>query len=58
MRLFLVFLIVPLIEIALFVQIGGAIGVFATLKIVIITAFRHCFGPGQGASSQAASELI
>ena len=26
MRLFLLFLIVPLIEIALFVQIGGAIG--------------------------------
>ena len=38
MRLFLLFLIVPLIEIALFIQIGGAIGLFATLAIVILTA--------------------
>jgi len=38
MRLFLLFLLVPLIEIALFIQIGGFIGLFPTLAIVIITA--------------------
>ena len=38
MRLFLLFLVVPLIEIALFVQIGGAIGLPWTLAIVILTA--------------------
>jgi len=38
MRLFLLFLAVPLIEIALFVQIGGAIGLLATLAIVVVTA--------------------
>lgn len=38
MRLFLLFLIVPLIEIALFIQVGGLIGLFATLAIVILTA--------------------
>ena len=38
MRLFLLFLAVPLIEIALFVQIGGAIGLGWTLAIVILTA--------------------
>ncbi len=52
MRLFLIFLIVPLIEIALFVQIGGAIGVFATLAIVIITAFLGTvLVRGQGAQA-------
>ena len=38
MRLFLLFLIVPLIEIALFNQIGGLIGLIPTLLIVILTA--------------------
>ena len=38
MRLFLLFLIVPLIEIALFIQIGGIIGLGWTLLIVILTA--------------------
>lgn len=38
MWLFLAFLAVPLIEIALFVQIGGLIGLFPTLAIVILTA--------------------
>lgn len=38
MWLFLVFVTVPLIEIALFIQIGGAIGLFATLAIVVLTA--------------------
>ncbi len=38
MRLFLLFLLVPLIEIALFIQIGGIIGLGWTLAIVILTA--------------------
>ncbi len=38
MRLFLLFLIVPLIEIALFIQVGGIIGLWWTLLIVILTA--------------------
>lgn len=38
MWLFLAFLAVPLVEIALFVQVGGAIGLFPTLAIVILTA--------------------
>lgn len=38
MWLFIAFLAVPLIEIGLFIQIGGAIGLFPTLLIVIITA--------------------
>lgn len=38
MPLFLLFLIVPLIEIALFIQIGGIIGLWWTLAIVILTA--------------------
>lgn len=38
MWLFLAFLAVPLIEIALFIQVGGAIGLFPTLLIVIVTA--------------------
>ncbi len=38
MWLFLAFLAVPLIEIGLFIQIGGAIGLFPTLAIVILTA--------------------
>ena len=38
MRLFLLFLLVPLIEIALFIQVGGLIGMWPTLGIVILTA--------------------
>lgn len=38
MWLFLAFLAIPLIEIALFIQVGGAIGLFPTLAIVILTA--------------------
>lgn len=38
MRLFLMFLIVPLIEIALFIQVGGIIGLGWTLAIVVLTA--------------------
>ena len=39
MPLFLLFVIVPIIEIALFIQVGGAIGFWPTLAIVILTAF-------------------
>ncbi|MEO1749783.1 MAG: FxsA family protein [Pseudomonadota bacterium] len=38
MWLFLAFLAVPLIEIALFIQVGGAIGLWPTLAIVVLTA--------------------
>ncbi len=38
MWLFLAFLAVPLIEIALFIQIGGLIGLWPTLAIVVATA--------------------
>ena len=38
MWLFLAFLAVPLIEIALFIQVGGLIGLWPTLAIVVLTA--------------------
>ncbi len=38
MYLFIAFLMVPIIEIALFIQVGGAIGMWPTLAIVILTA--------------------
>lgn len=38
MYLFLAFLAVPLIEIAFFIQVGGAIGLWPTLGIVVLTA--------------------
>ena len=38
MYLFLAFLMVPLIEIGLFIQVGGAIGLWPTLAIVVLTA--------------------
>ena len=38
MWLFLAFLLVPLIEIALFIQVGGLIGLLPTLAIVVLTA--------------------
>jgi len=38
MWLFLAFLLVPLIEIALFIQVGGWIGLWWTLAIVVLTA--------------------
>jgi UPF0716 protein FxsA len=38
MWLFLAFLLVPLIEIALFIEIGGLIGLWPTLAIVVLTA--------------------
>lgn len=39
MWLFVLFVTVPIIEIALFIQIGGEIGLLSTLGIVIATAF-------------------
>ncbi len=39
MWLFLAFLAVPLIEIALFIQVGGFIGLWPTLAVVVLTAF-------------------
>ena len=36
--MFLAFLLVPVIEIALFIQVGGLIGLWPTLAIVILTA--------------------
>jgi len=39
MWLFLLFVSVPLIEIALFIKVGGLIGLWPTLSIVVITAF-------------------
>ncbi len=38
MWLFLAFLLVPLVEIALFIQVGGLIGLWPTLAIVVLTA--------------------
>lgn len=38
MWLFALFVAVPLIEIALFIQVGGLIGLWATLAIVVLTA--------------------
>ena len=38
MWLFVAFLMVPLIEIALFIQVGGWIGLWPTLAIVVLTA--------------------
>lgn len=39
MWLLLAFVAVPLIEIALFINVGGAIGLWPTLGIVVLTAF-------------------
>lgn len=38
MWLFFLFVAVPIIEIALFIQVGGAIGLWSTLAIVVLTA--------------------
>ncbi|MCT4576751.1 MAG: FxsA family protein [Donghicola sp.] len=38
MWLFLAFVLVPLIEIGLFIQVGGLIGLWPTLAIVLLTA--------------------
>ncbi len=38
MRLLFLLLIVPLVEIGLFIQVGGAVGLWPTLLIVVVTA--------------------
>ena len=38
MWLFILFVSVPIVEIALFIQIGGSIGILPTLLIVVVTA--------------------
>ena len=38
MRLFLVLLLVPIIEIGLFIEVGGWIGTWPTIGIIIVTA--------------------
>ncbi|MDF1728984.1 MAG: FxsA family protein [Sulfitobacter sp.] len=43
MWLLIAFIAVPLIEIALFIQVGGAIGLWPTLLIVLITAVLGTF---------------
>jgi len=43
MWLLIAFIAVPLIEIALFIQVGGAIGLWPTLLIVVITAILGTF---------------
>jgi UPF0716 protein FxsA len=43
MWLFLLFLAVPLIEIALFIEIGGLIGLWPTLAIVVLTAIAGTY---------------
>ena len=43
MRLFLILLIVPIIEIALFIEVGGLIGTWPTIAIVVLTAVVGTF---------------
>jgi len=37
--LFLIFLFVPIVEIALFIQVGGLLGLWPTIAIILLTAF-------------------
>jgi UPF0716 protein FxsA len=54
MWLFLAFLLVPLIEIALFIQVGGLIGLWPTLLIVVLTAIAGtALVRSQGAQAMA-----
>ena len=41
--LLLIFLLVPIIEIYLFIQIGGQIGAFNTILIIMLTAILGIF---------------
>ncbi|SFR01114.1 FxsA family protein [Poseidonocella sedimentorum] len=55
MWLFVLFLAIPLIEIGLFIQVGGAIGLWPTLLIVIVTAIAGTWlvrSQGRGVMSQ------
>jgi UPF0716 protein FxsA len=42
-RLFIAFSLIPVIEIYLFIKIGGAIGALNTVVIVILTAFAGAY---------------
>lgn len=54
MWIFLAFLAVPLIEIALFIQVGGLIGLWPTLGLVVLTAiFGTTLVRSQGAQALA-----
>ncbi len=60
MWLFIAFLLVPLIEIALFIQVGGAIGLWPTLAVVVITAIAGTWlvrSQGRAALSQLRGSL-
>ena len=39
MWLFLIFVLIPIIEIGLFIEVGGYLGLWPTLAIVVLTAF-------------------
>ena len=43
MQILLLFLLIPLIEIALFIQVGGLIGLWPTLIIVVATAIAGAY---------------
>lgn len=43
MWLFAIFIAVPIVEIALFIQVGGLIGLWPTLAIVVVTALLGTF---------------
>lgn len=43
MRLLLLFILVPIIEVALFIKIGGLLGLWATLLIIFLTAVIGTF---------------
>jgi UPF0716 protein FxsA len=60
MWLLIAFIGVPLIEIALFIQVGGAIGLWSTLGIVVITALFGTYlvrQQGSMAISQLRSQM-
>jgi UPF0716 protein FxsA len=42
-RLFLIFTLIPLIELYFLIKIGGAIGAFNTVLLIILTAFLGAF---------------
>lgn len=60
MWLFLLFVSIPIIEIALFIQVGGWLGLWPTLGIVILTAIMGTFlvrAQGLAAMSNIKSNL-
>ncbi|WP_298259403.1 FxsA family protein [uncultured Litoreibacter sp.] len=60
MWLFLLFVTIPIVEIALFIQVGGWLGLWSTLGIVVLTAILGTFlvrAQGLLAMSQIRSNL-